>query len=138
MGINPIVWENGVGVEIFANKTAKQNPVSALSSIHAREICIYIQDNVESILKKYNWESNTARNRDEIKTLVDTFLSNVKQGDGVYEFKTVMDTTNNTIEVIDKNMGIIDIYIEVVRGLEILAQRLTVLKTGSIKSKNFE
>ena len=138
MGINPIVWENGVGVEIFANKTAKQTPVSALSSIHAREACIYIQDNVESILKKYNWEANTARNREEIKTLVDTFLSNMKQGDGLYDFKTVMDTTNNTAEVIDRNMGVIDIYIEVVRGLEILAQRLTVLKTGSIESGDFE
>ena len=138
MGLNPIVWENGVGVEIFANKTAKQTPVSALSSIHAREVCIYIQDNVESILKKYNWEANTARNREEIKTLVDSFLANIKQGDGIYDFKTVMDTTNNTNEVIDRNMGVIDIYIEVVRGLEILAQRLTVLKTGSIESGNFE
>lgn len=138
MGINSIVWENGVGVEIFANKTAKQTPVSALSSIHAREACIYIQDNVEAILKKYNWEANTARNREEIKTLVDTFLSNMKQGDGIYDFKTVMDTTNNTTEVIDRNMGVIDIYVEVVRGLEILAQRLTVLKTGSIESGNFE
>ena len=138
MGINPIVWENGVGVEIFANKTAKQTPVSALSSIHAREACIYIQDNVEAILKKYNWEANTARNREEIKTLVDTFLSNMKQGDGLYAFKTVMDTTNNTNEIIDRNMGVIDIYVEVIRGLEILAQRLTVLKTGSIESGNFE
>ena len=138
MGINPIVWENGVGVEIFANKTAKQSPVSALSSIHAREACIYIQDNVEAILKKYNWEANTARNREEIKILVDTFLSNMKQGDGLYAFKTVMDTTNNTTEVIDRNMGVIDIYVEVVKGLEILAQRLTVLKTGSIESGNFE
>ena len=138
MGINPIVWENGVGVEIFANKTAKQSPVSALSSIHAREVCIYIQDNVEAILKKYNWEANTARNREEIKMLVDSFLLGVKQGDGVYDFKTVMDTTNNTTEIIDRNMGVIDIYIEVVRGLEILAQRLTVLKTGSIESGNFE
>ena len=138
VGINPIVWENGIGVEIFANKTAKQTPVSALSSIHAREACIYIQDNVESILKKYNWEANTARNREEIKTLVDTFLANMKQGDGLYDFKTVMDTSNNTVEVIDRNMGVIDIYVEVVRGLEILAQRLTVLKTGSIESGNFE
>ena len=138
MGINPIVWENGVGVEVFANKTAKQSPISALSSIHAREVCIYIQDNVEAILKKYNWEANNARNRDEIKTLVDAFLSSVKNGDGIYDFKTVMDTTNNTTEVIDRNMGVIDIYIEVVRGLEILAQRLTVLKTGSIESGNFE
>ena len=138
MGINPIVWENGVGIEIFANKTAKQTPVSALSSIHAREVCIYIQDNVESILKRYNWEANTARHREEIKTLVDSFLTNVKQGDGIYDFKTVMDTTNNTSEVIDRNMGVIDIYVEVVRGLEILAQRLTVLKTGTIESGNFE
>lgn len=138
MGINPIVWENGVGVEIFANKTAKQSPVSALSSIHAREACIYIQDNVEAILKKYNWEANTARNRDEIKALVDTFLSNMKQNDGLHDFKTVMDTSNNTTEVIDRNMGVIDIYVEVVRGLEILAQRLTVLKTGSIASGDFE
>jgi hypothetical protein len=138
IGINSIIWENGVGVEIFANKTAKQTPVSALSSIHAREACIYIQDMVESILKKYNWEANTARNREEIKTLVDSFLANMKQSDGIYDFKTVMDTTNNTTEVIDKNMGVIDIYIEVIKGLEILAQRLTVLKTGSIESGNFE
>jgi hypothetical protein len=137
-GINPIIWENGVGIEIFANKTAKQTPVSALSSIHAREACIYIQDNVESILKKYNWEANTARNREEIKTLVDAFLTNMKQGEGLYDFKTVMDATNNTNEVIDRNIGVIDIYVEVVRGLEILAQRLTVLKTGSIESGNFE
>ena len=137
-GINPIVWENGVGVEIFANKTAKQTPISALSSIHAREACIYIQDNVEAILKKYNWEANTARNREEIKTLVDSFLSKMKQGEGLYDFKTVMDTTNNTSEVIDRNIGVIDIYVEIVRGLEILAQRLTVLKTGSIESGNFE
>ena len=138
VGINPIVWEDGVGIEVFANKTAKQTPVSALSSIHARESCIYIQDNVESILKKYNWEANTVRNREEIKTLVDSFLSNMKQGDGLYDFKTVMDTTNNTSELIDRNMGVIDIYVEIVRGLEILAQRLTVLKTGSIESGNFE
>lgn len=138
VGINPIIWENGVGVEVFANKTAKQSPISALSSIHAREACIYIQDNVEAILKKYNWEANTARNREEIKTLVDTFLTGMKQNDGLYDFKTVMDTTNNTSEVIDRNMGVIDIYVEIVRGLEILAQRLTVLKTGSIESGNFE
>ena len=138
MGINPIVWENGVGIEIFANKTAKQSPVSALSSIHAREACIYIQDNVEAILKKYNWEANTARNREEIKTLVDTFLTGMKQGEGLYDFKTVMDTSNNTSEIIDRNIGVIDIYVEIVRGLEILAQRLTVLKTGSIESGNFE
>lgn len=138
MGINSIIWENGVGVEVYANKTAKQTPKSALSSIHVREACIYIQDNVETILRKYIFEYNTAQTRLEIKTLVDDFLETVKNNGGVYDYKTVMDTTNNTTEVIDNNMGIIDIYIEPVKGLEILAQRLTVMKTGGISSQNFE
>lgn len=137
-GINAIIWENGVGVEVYANKTAKQTPKSALSSIHVRECCIYIQDNIESILRKYIFEVNTAQTRLEIKTLVDNFLEGVKADGGVYEYKTVMDTSNNTQEVIDNNQGVIDIYIEPVRGLEILTQRLYVMKTGGIKAGAFE
>lgn len=138
MGINSIIWENGVGVEIYANKTAKQTPKSALSSIHVREACIYIQDSIETILRKYVFEYNTAQARLEIKTLVDDFLETVKNNNGVYDYKTVMDTSNNTQEIIDNSMGVIDVYIEPVKGLEILAQRLTVLKTGAIASGQFE
>ena len=138
MGINPIIWEAGVGVEVYANKTAKQTPVSALSSIHVREAAIYIQDGVESILKKYVFEFNTAQTRLEIKTLVDEFLETMKNNGGLYDFRTVMDTTNNTAEVIDHNMGVIDIYVEIVRGLEIIAQRLTILKTGAIAAGGFD
>lgn len=138
MGINSIIWEQGVGVEIYGDKTAKQTPVSALSSIHAREAAIYIQDGVESILRKYVFEFNTAQTRLEIKTLVDNFLDTMKSNGGVYDYKTVMDTTNNTEEVIDNNRGVIDIYVEIVRGLEIIAQRLTILRTGAIAAGGFE
>ena len=138
IGINSIIWEPGVGVEIYANKTAKQTPVSALSSIHVREAAIYIQDNVESILRRYVFEFNTAQSRMEIKTLVDEFLTNMKNNGGLYDFRTVMDTSNNTAEVIDRNMGVIDIYVEIVRGLEIIAQRLTILRTGAIAAGVFD
>ena len=138
MGINSIIWEPGVGVEVYANKTAKQTPVSALSSAHVREAAIYIQDGVEEILRKYVFEYNTPQTRLEIKTLVDEFLNNMKNNGGLYDFRTVMDTTNNTTEVIDNNMGVIDIYVEIVRGLEIIAQRLTILKTGAIAAGGFD
>jgi len=138
MGINAIIWEQGVGVEVYANKTAKQTPVSALSSIHVREAAIYIQDGVETILRKYIFEFNTAQTRMEIKTLVDEFLNNMKNNGGLYDFRTVMDTTNNTEEVIDRNMGVIDIYVEIVKGLEIIAQRLTILRTGAIAAGGFD
>ena len=88
------------------------------------------------ILKDYVFEFNTAQTRLEIKTLADAFLESVKQDNGVFEYKNVMDTTNNTNEVIDNNIGIIDTYVEPVKGLEIVVHRTTILNTGEIQSGN--
>jgi len=137
-GLNPIVFQSGTGPTIFANKTAQQTTKSALSSINCREVVIYIQDGIEAILKNYLFEFNTAQTRLEIKTLADNFLATVQNDDGVYDYKNVMDETNNTPEVIDQNVGILDTYIEPVRGMEILVQRTTILKTGAIASGNFQ
>ena len=137
-GINPIVFQTGTGPTIFANKTAQQNPKSALSSINVREVVIYIQDGIEAILKNYLFEFNTAQTRLEIKTLADNFLSTVQDDDGVYDFRNIMDESNNTSEVIDQNIGILDTYIEPVRGMEVLVQRTTILKTGAISTGNFQ
>jgi hypothetical protein len=137
-GLNPIVFQSGTGPTIFANKTAQQTTKSALSSINVREVVIYIQDGIDAILKNYLFEFNTAQTRLEIKTLADNFLSTVQNDDGVYDFRNIMDETNNTPEVIDQNVGILDTYIEPVRGMEILVQRTTILKTGAISSGNFQ
>lgn len=133
-GINPIVFQRGTGLTILGNKTAQQSIKSALSSAHVREALIYIQDGMANILKDYVFEFNNTQTRLEIKTLADSFLEGVKQDGGVYEFKNVMDSTNNTNEVIDNNIGIIDTYVEPVKGLEIVVHRTTILNTGEIQS----
>ena len=137
-GLNPIIFQSGTGPTIFANKTAQQTPKSALSSINVREVVIYIQDGIDAILKNYLFEFNTAQTRLEIKTLADNFLSGVQNDDGVYDFRNIMDETNNTPDVIDQNIGILDTFIEPVRGMEILVQRTTILRTGAISSGNFQ
>jgi tetrahydromethanopterin S-methyltransferase subunit F len=48
-----------------------------------------------------------------------------------------MDSSNNTVEIIDSNIGILDTYIEPVRGMGILVHRTTILKTGTIATGNF-
>lgn len=137
-GINPIVFQTGTGPTIFANKTAQQTTKSALSSINVREVVIYIQDGIEAILKNYLFEFNTPQTRLEIRTLADNFLQSVQDDDGVFEFRNIMDESNNTPEVIDQNVGILDTYIEPVRGLEVLVQRTTILRTGAISTGNFQ
>jgi hypothetical protein len=135
-GINPIVFQRGVGLTILGNKTAQQSIKSALSSAHVREVLIYIQDGMADILKDYVFEFNNVQTRLEIKTLADSFMESVKQDGGVFEFRNIMDSTNNTNEVIDNNMGIIDTYVEPVKGLEIVVHRTTILNTGEIQSGN--
>ena len=136
-GINPIVFQRGVGLTILGNKTAQQSVQSALSSAHVREVLIYIQEGMANILKDYVFEFNNTQTRLEIKTLADSFMESVKQDGGVYEFKNIMDQTNNTDDVIDNNYGIIDTYVEPVKGLEIVVHRTTVLNTGEIQTGNF-
>lgn len=136
-GINPIVFQRGVGLTILGNKTGQQSIKSALSSAHVREVLIYIQNGIADILKDYVFEFNTVQTRLEIKTLVDSFMESVKQEDGVYDYKNIMDSTNNDTEVIDNNMGIVDTYVEPVKGLEIVVHRTTVLNTGEIATGSY-
>jgi hypothetical protein len=136
-GLNAIINKRGFGLVINANQTAQQTVKSALSQIHVRELLIYLEDGIAEILKNYRWEFNTAANRLEIKTLCDNFCSQILNDGGLYDFQNVMDSSNNTAEVIDNNIGIIDTYVEPVRGMGILVNRVTILKTGSIAAGNF-
>lgn len=136
-GYNPIVFERGVGIVIKGNKTAQQSIQSALSSAHVREAMIFIEDGLAAILQNYLFEFNNAQTRLEIQTLADNFMESVKKDGGVFDYRNIMDTTNNTNEVIDNNIGILDTYVEPVKGLEILVSRVTILNTGEIATGNF-
>ena len=134
MGVNAIIYVPRKGVYINSNQTAKQSPVSALSKIHIRELVIYIQDEIENMLQNYQWELNTQTLRDAIKTSADYMLSKIMSDGGIYAFSTVCDSTNNTPEIIDNEMLVLDIAIEPARGAGKMVQQLTIHKTGGITS----
>ena len=134
MGINCMVYVPRKGTYINSNQTAKQTPVSALSKVHVRELVIYLQNEIESLLQSYQWEMNTQVLRDTIKSSADAILERVKNNGGVYAYLNVCDSTNNTPEVIDNEMIILDTSIEPARGAGKMVQRLTIHKTGGINS----
>ena len=137
MGINSIIFEQGVGTEVYGNKTAKQTPVSSLSSINCRETCIYILDQVESITKNFVFEINDAQTRLKIWTQVDNMLKALQAQGGIYDYTVVMDESNNTPEIIDNLFGIIDISVECAKAMEKIHSRLNILKTGAIAAGEF-
>lgn len=134
MGINCMVYVPRKGTYINSNQTAKQTPVSALSKVHVRELVIFLQNEIENMLQNYQWEMNTQTLRDTVKTKADAILEKIKNNGGVYDFLNVCDGSNNTPEVIDNEMIILDTSIEPARGAGKMVQRLTIHKTGGISS----
>jgi hypothetical protein len=133
-GVNCMVYVPRKGTYINSNQTAKQTPVSALSKVHVRELVIYLQNEIENMMQDYQWELNTQTLRDTIKTKADVILDRIKANGGVYDYINVCDASNNTPEVIDNEMVILDTSIEPARGAGKMVQRLTIHKTGGISS----
>ena len=135
MGVNAIVYVPRKGTYINSNQTAKQVPVSGLSKVHIRELVIYLQNEIESLLQSYQWELNTQTLRDTIKAKADAICETVKNNGGVYEYLNTCDETNNTAEVIDNEMIILDTEIEPARGAGKMVHQLTIHKTGGLTSR---
>ena len=134
MGINAIVYVPRLGTYISSNQTAKQVPVSGLSKIHIRELVIYLQNEIEALLQNYQWELNTQTLRNTIKSKADDICKRIQNNGGLYAFKNVCSEENNTPEVIDNEMIILDTEIEPARGAGKMVHQLTIHKTGGLTS----
>ena len=131
-GVNAIVYIPRKGFVINSNQTAKQSPVSALSKIHVRELVTFLQDEIEDMLYNYQWENNTATLRDAVSAKANVILGLVQANDGIYDYRVQCDDQNNTPEIIDNEMLVLDVEIEPARGAGKMVQTLTIHRTGGI------
>lgn len=136
-GINPIIRKRGQGVMIYANQSGFQRVNSAFNNLHVRDLLITIETDIEAILENYLFEFNDPSTRLEIKTKVDNYLEGVQSAGGIFDFVTIMDSSNNTAEIIDQNIGIIDVILEPARGINKFINRVTVVRTGAVASGGF-
>ena len=131
-GVNAIVYIPKKGFVINSNQTAKQSPVSALSKVHVRELVTFLQDEIEDMLYNYQWELNTATLRDAVTAKAKTILGLIQANGGIYDFRIQCDDQNNTPEIIDNEMLVLDVEIEPSRGAGKMVQTLTIHRTGGI------
>ena len=89
------------------------------------------------MLLDYQWKFNTPDVRAEIKLRADVICETFVSKNGLYNYFNKMDDENNTAEVIDNQMGILDTYIEIIKGMGIIVNNITILSTGTISSGGF-
>lgn len=138
MGINCFVYTPGKGTHINSQQTAKQTPVTALSKVHVRELCTFLQDEIEAMLQNYQWEFNTQRLRDEVKGKADVICETCKNNGGINGYLNVCDSTNNTNEVIEREFFILSTEIEPGYGAGKMVQTLTIRNNGTLSASIVE
>ena len=84
-----------------------------------------------SIASKYMlFEFNDEFTRASFRNMVEPFLRDVQGRRGIFDFKVVCDSTNNTGEVIDRNEFIGDIYIKPARSINFITLNFVAVRTG--------
>jgi phage tail sheath protein FI len=129
--INPIINITGEGAGVvFGQKTATPKP-SAFDRVNVRRLLVTIEKAIATSARYSLFEFNDVFTRNRLKGLIEPFLRSVKSRRGLYDYMVVIDETNNTAEVIDKNALIIDIYLKPTKVAEFIQINAFVTRTDA-------
>ena len=128
--VNPIASFPGQGVVVFGQKTLQARP-SALDRINVRRLLIRLKKFIASSSRFLVFEQNDSSTRSRFLNIVNPFLESVQSNSGLSAFKVVMDDSNNTPDVIDRNQLVGQIFIQPTRTAEFIVLDFSVLPTGA-------
>jgi phage tail sheath protein FI len=128
--VNPIATFPGQGVVAYGQKTLQQK-ASALDRINVRRLLIELKSYIGQVANTLVFEQNTFATRNKFLSQVNPYLDSIQQRQGLYAFKVVMDDTNNTADVIDRNQLVGQIFIQPTRTAEFIVLDFNVSPTGA-------
>lgn len=128
--INPIATFPQTGVVVFGQKTL-QKRASALDRVNVRRLLIELKSYISQVSDNLVFEQNTIATRNNFLSQVNPYLESVQQRQGLYAFRVVMDDTNNTADVIDRNELVGQIFLQPTRTAEFILLDFNVLPTGA-------
>lgn len=128
-GVNPVVTFPGQGTILYGDKTLLAKP-SAFDRINVRRLFIVLEKAIATAAKFTLFEFNDDFTRSQFRNLVEPFLRDIQGRRGIYDFKVVCDTSNNTGEVIDRNEFVGDIYIKPAKSINFIQLNFVAVRTG--------
>ncbi len=89
------------------------------------------------MLLDFQCKFNTADIRAEIKLRADIICEQYVNRRGLYNYFNKCDEENNTPEIIDNQIGVLDTYVEPIKGMGVIVNNVTILRTGAIQAGGF-
>jgi hypothetical protein len=128
--VNPIASFPSAGTVVFGQKTL-QKKATALDRVNVRRLLIELKSYISQVSDNLVFEQNTIATRNAFLSQVNPYLESVQQRQGLYAFKVIMDDSNNTADVIDRNQLIGQIYLQPTKTAEYILLDFNVLPTGA-------
>jgi len=128
--VNPIASFPGQGISVFGQKTL-QTKASALDRVNVRRLLIELKKFIGDQARTLVFEQNTITTRNRFLASVNPYLESVVQRQGLFAYRVVMDDSNNTADVVDRNQLIGQIFIQPAKTAEFVVLDFTIEPTGA-------
>ena len=128
--VNPLATFPGEGVVVFGQKTLQRRATS-LDRVNVRRLLIALKGFIGQVSNGLVFEQNTTVTRNRFLAQVNPYMESVVQRQGLYAYKVVMDDSNNTADVIDRNQLVGQIYIQPTKTAEFIILNFNILPTGA-------
>ena len=128
--INPIAQFPAEGIVIFGQKTLQVTP-SALDRINVRRLLIFLKKEISRIASRILFDQNIQSTWDRFKGQVVPLLEGVQAGQGLTDFKVVLDASTTTPDLIDRNIMYAKIFLKPARAIEFIALDFIITRSGA-------
>jgi hypothetical protein len=129
--VNPIAQFPGQGICVWGQKTLQRRP-SALDRVNVRRLLIAVKKYIASVSRYLVFEQNVEATRNRFLNIVNPYLASVQERSGLFAFRVVMDETNNTPDIIDRNILYGQLYLQPTKTAEYIILDFNVLPTGAL------
>ena len=129
-GINPVVTFQGEGTILYGDKTLLTRP-SAFDRMNVRRLFIYLEKTLSIASRYLLFEFNDSITQQYAIGLVEPTLRMVQGSRGIYQYRVVCDSTNNSPEIINSNRFVMDIYVAPNRSINFISLNFIAENSGS-------
>jgi len=127
--VNSIINQPGTGILLFGDKTG-QSFASAFDRINVRRLFLTVEKALEGVAQAQLFELNDEITRSNFVNVVEPFLRDVQAKRGLFDFRVVCDSSNNTPDVIDNNEFRADIFLKPNKSINYVTLTFVATRTG--------
>ena len=127
--VNSIVTLPGTGTVLYGDRTALSF-ASAFDRINVRRLFLTVEKALEGLANDQLFEFNDEITRSSFTNAVEPYLRDVQAKRGLYDFRVICDSSNNTPEVVDNNEFRADIFLKPTKSINYVTLTFVATRTG--------